>query len=255
MFTFINETISGRFNQQDTEELYLQADATEKKYQDFNERCVNSPSGPYLKYLGTSSTVRDLVSLGDAIVGQGEPIDYWGVSYGTVLGFNFLNSEFCRPFYRNKCLTKNLSQCSLRYDHFRSDIPHRAKYMQRAGHVILDGVVDPSAWISHKVSLNVTTAGIVAHPWHQSLRSFLVDTEKTYSGLTDGCAAAGRAGCKLIEITGDGATGDDVKNLINDAHDVINSFLDQDHHLSSVHFRWLLSSTVPDMRSLLILAS
>ena len=32
--------------------------------------------------------------MGDAIVGQGEPIDYWGISYGTVVGFNFIKSEF-----------------------------------------------------------------------------------------------------------------------------------------------------------------
>ena len=86
MVTYINETISGRSDQQDLEELYSQVDPTEQKYKDFNERCVNSPSGPYLKYLGTSSNVRDLVSLGDAIVGQGELIDYWGFSYGTILG-------------------------------------------------------------------------------------------------------------------------------------------------------------------------
>jgi hypothetical protein len=49
----------------------------------------------------------------------------------------------------------------------------------------------------------------------------LADTEKTYSGLTDGCAKAGRAGCKLIEITGDNASGDDVKDLLNYAIDVI----------------------------------
>jgi hypothetical protein len=48
----------------------------------------------------------------------------------------------------------------------------------------------------------------------------LADTEKTYSGLTDGCAKAGRAGCRLIEITGDNASGDDVKDLLNYAHDV-----------------------------------
>ena len=90
---YINETISGRFDQQDLEGLYSRVDQTEAKYKDFNERCVNSPSGPYLKYLGTSSTVRDLVSLGDAILGQGELIDYWGFSYGTVIGFNFLNSK------------------------------------------------------------------------------------------------------------------------------------------------------------------
>ena len=90
--TFINETISGKFNQQDLDELYSKVDATEQKYKAFTAGCQNGASGPYLKYLGTSSTVRDLVSLGDAIVGQGQPIDYWGVSYGTVIGFNFINS-------------------------------------------------------------------------------------------------------------------------------------------------------------------
>ena len=51
----------------------------------------------------------------------------------------------------------------------------------------------------------------------------LVDAEKTYSGLTAGCAAAGKAGCNLIQFLGDGATGDDVKALLNYAHDVIDS--------------------------------
>jgi hypothetical protein len=95
---FINETISGKFNERDLNELYSQADQTEQKYKDFGERCQNGPVGPYLKYIGTSSTVRDLVSLGDALVGKGEPIDFWGFSYGTVLGFHFLNSKFLRPF-------------------------------------------------------------------------------------------------------------------------------------------------------------
>ena len=100
VYTYINETISGKFNQQDLDELYSQIDRTEQKYKDFDNRVMESPSGPYLKYLGTSSTIRDLVSLGDAIVGPGEPIDYWGFSYGTIIGFNFLNSE---PLWRLYC--------------------------------------------------------------------------------------------------------------------------------------------------------
>ena len=92
----INETISGKFNDQDYNELYSQVDLTEQRFSDFATHCQSAPSGPFLKYVGTSSTVRDLVSLGDAIVGAGEPIDYWGVSYGTVLGFNFVNSKLHR---------------------------------------------------------------------------------------------------------------------------------------------------------------
>jgi hypothetical protein len=94
---YINETISGNFDKRDLNELYSQVDTTEQKFKAFTTACQNSPSGPYLKYLGTSSAIRDLVSLGDAIVGPGEPIDYWGVSYGTVIGFNFVNSECSDP--------------------------------------------------------------------------------------------------------------------------------------------------------------
>ena len=84
-------------------------------------------------------------------------------------------------------------------------------------------------WCSGSGRLDIVRGKSQRHPGvtasyssNQLLRSFLADTEKTYSGLTDGCAAAGRAGCKLIEITGDNASGDDVKALINNAHDVIN---------------------------------
>lgn len=89
---YINETISKRFDERDLKELYSEVDLTERKVKEWAEGCQNGPSAPYLKYLGTSSTVRDLASLGDAIVGKDEPIDYWGVSYGTYLGFNFVNS-------------------------------------------------------------------------------------------------------------------------------------------------------------------
>ena len=100
MVTYINETISGKFNDRDLKELYSQVDLSEQKLKFFSEGCRNGPVGPYLKYVGTTSTVRDLVSLGDAIVGKDKPIDYWGVSYGTVVGFNFVNSEPPTPFSR-----------------------------------------------------------------------------------------------------------------------------------------------------------
>ena len=84
MATGIDETISGRFDGRDLEELCSQAHLTEQKFKEFVGRCQDGPVGPYLKYIGTSSTIRDLVSLGDALVGKGKPIDFWGFSYGTV---------------------------------------------------------------------------------------------------------------------------------------------------------------------------
>ena len=92
--------------------------------------------------------------------------------------------------------------------------------MQRVGHVILDGVVDPTAWVTYKVTFDTVVMEATPHLLRQMVSHSLADSEKTYSGLTDGCAKAGRAGCKLIEITGDNASGDDVKDLLNNAHDV-----------------------------------
>jgi len=91
--------------------------------------------------------------------------------------------------------------------------------------VVLDGVVDPTSWISsNKVTSDLDLVDTPSYVSHQFFYAALIDAEKVYSGLTDGCAAAGRAGCKLIEITGDNATGDDVKTLLNYVHDVSNCF-------------------------------
>ena len=89
----INYTIAGKFDQQDQDELFSRTEADSNLLLEFGTKCQQGPVGKYLQYIGTSSTVRDMVSLGDAIVGQGKPIDYWGFSYGTVIGANFLNSE------------------------------------------------------------------------------------------------------------------------------------------------------------------
>lgn len=37
--------------------------------------------------------------------------------------------------------------------------------MQRAGHVILDGVVDPESWISHTVISDVILTKVSPHLW------------------------------------------------------------------------------------------
>ena len=89
----INYTIAGKFDQQDQDELFSRTDEDSNLLLEFGKRCQQGPVGKYLQYAGTTSTVRDLVTLGDCLVGEGKPIDYWGFSYGTVIGANFLNSE------------------------------------------------------------------------------------------------------------------------------------------------------------------
>ena len=91
----INYTIAGRFDEQDQDELLSRTEESSHLLLEFGTRCQHGPVGKFLQFIGTSSTVRDLVSLGDCIVGKDKPIDYWGFSYGTVIGINFLNSESC----------------------------------------------------------------------------------------------------------------------------------------------------------------
>ena len=85
--------------------------------------------------------------------------------------------------------------------------------------MILDGVVDPTEWITYKVIFSAA-AETYSHLLYQFLHYSLADTEKTYSGLTGGCAKAGRAGCKLAEFIGGNPTGNDVKAFVNYIHDV-----------------------------------
>jgi len=89
--------------------------------------------------------------------------------------------------------------------------------------VILDGVGDSTEWITHKVIFDAA-AETYSHLLYQFLRYCLTDTEKAYSGLTDGCAKAGRSGCKLIEFLGGNPTGSDVKSFVNYIHDVSDLF-------------------------------
>jgi len=113
IFQSINQTIAGRFDQQDLNDLFSRTEESSRLLLEFGERCQHGPAGKYLQFLGTSSTIRDLVSLGDCIVGEDKPIDYWGFSYGTVIGMNFLNSESRIEYSCNPFLTI-CSQCFLR---------------------------------------------------------------------------------------------------------------------------------------------
>ena len=101
----INETISTKFQDpKELDEFYSRMPETDAKLDEFGQRCLASKSGPYLKYIGTSSTIRDLVSLADKIVGPGQPIDYYGYSYGTIIGFHFLSRESVDPLCSSRWL-------------------------------------------------------------------------------------------------------------------------------------------------------
>ena len=66
----------------------------QQKYTELGARCQQHSSGKYLKYMGTGATVRDLLAMVDALDGPGAPVNYLGLSYGTVIGSWLVNSEY-----------------------------------------------------------------------------------------------------------------------------------------------------------------
>jgi pimeloyl-ACP methyl ester carboxylesterase len=91
------------------------------------------------RYVGTAATVRDMVAMHDVLEGSDKPIDYWGVSYGTVIGMYFVNSKSIRARPNAIPLLKYTPLV----------------FPDRVGRVVLDGVVDPEDWANrpaHKVS-------------------------------------------------------------------------------------------------------
>ncbi|CAE6342436.1 unnamed protein product [Rhizoctonia solani] len=116
--TFWNGTIvetglnvRGNFTSQtDLDAFYAQVNEADDYLQRFASQCVlRSPNT--LRYVGTAATVRDMVAMHDVLESSDKAIDYWGVSYGTVLGMYFVNM-----------------------------------FPDRVGRVVLDGVVDPKDW-------------------------------------------------------------------------------------------------------------
>ena len=91
-FTGIEET--GNFTDPaDISALLAQAPAMQTKYEQLGQKCLHSPSGKFLRYIGTAATVRDMVSIANVLEGPKAPINYIGVSYGTLIGSWFVNSE------------------------------------------------------------------------------------------------------------------------------------------------------------------
>ncbi|TFK84554.1 alpha/beta-hydrolase [Polyporus arcularius HHB13444] len=111
------EEIGNFANDSDVQALLDQASALQQKYEEVGQRCLNSPNGKYLRYLGTAATVRDMVSIADALDGPETPINYLGISYGTLIGSWFVNM-----------------------------------FPERVGRVVLDGIIDPVFFAAHEIS-------------------------------------------------------------------------------------------------------
>ncbi len=89
--------MTGNFTDQaDIDRLMSQAPLMQTKYEQLGQRCMNHSDGQFLQYVGTAATARDMVAMADALDGPGAPVNYWGLSYGTLLGSWFINSESTR---------------------------------------------------------------------------------------------------------------------------------------------------------------
>ncbi|RPD70207.1 alpha/beta-hydrolase [Lentinus tigrinus ALCF2SS1-7] len=103
----------------DIQALLAQAGTMQQKYEGLAQRCSQHSDGKYLQYIGTAATARDLAALADALDGPGSPVNYIGLSYGTILGSWFINM-----------------------------------FPERVGHVVLDGVVDPVKFGTEDIALS-----------------------------------------------------------------------------------------------------
>ncbi|KAL1742724.1 Alpha/Beta hydrolase protein [Schizophyllum fasciatum] len=89
-------------------EFYSHVDEMEAKYRGLGQRCAEGNNSKVLQYIGTAATARDMVALADYFDPDVQEINYWGFSYGTMLGFTFVHM-----------------------------------FPDRVGRVILDGCMDP----------------------------------------------------------------------------------------------------------------
>ncbi|RDX49560.1 alpha/beta-hydrolase [Lentinus brumalis] len=177
--TFFNGTIeitgieeTGNFTDPaDVKTLLRQAPIMQKKYNEVGQKCLRSSSSKFLKYMGTAAAVRDMVSIANVLDGPDAPINYLGTSYGTLIGSWFVNM-----------------------------------FPERVGRVILDGVVDPTAFATQEPS--------------QMFSSQLVSADNIYIALLTGCALTGPSGCAAAS-DGDGPLEIDAKvqTLLTAAYD------------------------------------
>ncbi|KAI0686870.1 alpha/beta-hydrolase [Cerioporus squamosus] len=101
----------------DVNALLAQAPIMQKKYEELGQKCLNSPNGKYLKYIGTPATVRDIVSMANAIDGPDAPINYYGISGGSTIGSYLVNM-----------------------------------FPERVGRMVIDGIVNPVTYATQKPS-------------------------------------------------------------------------------------------------------
>ncbi|KAG8933398.1 hypothetical protein FRC02_011933 [Tulasnella sp. 418] len=185
LYSTLNARSTGP-DQSDTDKFLASATTIESYVQNFMQSCMDN-NQENLKYVGTVSTVKDLVALVDAIEGPGSLIRYWGVSYGTIIGSYLLD----RKRSTNRC-DFNLTVLSI-----------STVFPDRVGRVVLDGIVDSTIY-SQK-------------PPYQSYGDNVQDADMALQAFYDACAAAGPELCPISSANSTGAT---IRQWANDLIDL-----------------------------------
>ncbi|RPD70247.1 alpha/beta-hydrolase [Lentinus tigrinus ALCF2SS1-7] len=118
----------------DIDALLAQAPIMQKKYEEVGQKCLNSPNGKFLKYVGTAAAVRDMVSIANVLDGPSAAINFVGISYGTLIGSWFVNM-----------------------------------FPERVGKVILDGVIDPVVFATQEEALSFPSSLISTDTIYKAL--------------------------------------------------------------------------------------
>lgn len=88
-----------------------QVSVMDERWKALGEICLKHETGQYLPYVGTTATVRDLVAIAEYFDGKGCDINYYGMSYGTIIGNYLINSESPVPQFPTQILNP-FPQCS-----------------------------------------------------------------------------------------------------------------------------------------------
>ncbi|CCO31841.1 hypothetical protein BN14_05891 [Rhizoctonia solani AG-1 IB] len=79
----------GNFTEQrDVDAFYEQVDEVDVLLEELGKKCI-AYSPDTFQYIGTAAVVRDMVAMHDILEGSNKPIDFWGMSYGTMVGIYF----------------------------------------------------------------------------------------------------------------------------------------------------------------------
>ncbi|KAG8740786.1 hypothetical protein FRC10_003895 [Ceratobasidium sp. 414] len=177
----------GNFTEKrDLDEFYAQAPEVDQLLEELGQKCL-AYSPDTFQYVGSAAAVRDMLAMHDILEGPDKPVDYWGLSYGTIIGIYFVNSERHCMRSQYACLIEaNLETV----------------FPDRVGRVVLDGVVDPVYWANK--------------PAYEMWGIKPESTDEAFTGFVSGCAAAGPTGCAIAT---ENSTADSLRQWARDLLD------------------------------------